>query len=186
MGKITFVLGGARSGKSTFAENNIGALTDEVAYIATAIPFDDGMKARVAHHQNRRPKHWKTIERYKDMSSLSEDINYQSAQAVLLDCVTVMVTNLMLESGHDFDDISQTTLAELEMCIQEEFDALIELAKKTDQNHFWVSNEVGLGLVPPYKLGNYFRDIAGRVNQKLASVADDVYFVVSGIPMKIK
>ena len=97
-----------------------------------------------------------------------------------------MITNLMFEEEYDYDKLSPAELDAIEVNVKAEFIKLIDLFKASTKSLVLVSNEVGLGLVPPYRLGNYFRDVAGRINQYLASVSDEVYFVVSGIPMKIK
>lgn len=185
MGTVHFVLGGARSGKSTYAEDLCKQQGGTVAYIATAVPFDAGMKARIQKHREQRPATWATIERHCDFQQIKGQEAYREADVVILDCITVMVTNLMLADGVDFDQLSETAIDAVEASVQREVDALLALTEE-DKTFVFVSNEVGLGLVPPYKMGSVFRDIAGRVNQKIAKHADNVYFVVSGIPMKIK
>lgn len=183
---LTLVLGGARSGKSSFAEKYVQENTEKVLYIATAIPFDDGMKDRIKKHQLSRPQHWYTEERYQHFADLMTASVYENSEAVLLDCMTVMVTNLMMDFNVDYESISMDEVNQIEEKIQKEVDELLSLIKKSNKNFVIVSNEVGLGLVPPYKMGNFFRDISGRVNQKIASSADHVYFIVSGLPWKLK
>ncbi|WP_459128790.1 bifunctional adenosylcobinamide kinase/adenosylcobinamide-phosphate guanylyltransferase [Guggenheimella bovis] len=173
---IRIILGGARSGKSTYAQNLIHS--DSVTYVATSIPFDDGMKHRIKLHQESRPKIWKTVEKYKGFSEpFDTDI-------VLVDCLTLMVSNLLMEAHEDFDKVSPEELQETEEHIKEEILALIECAKGKDL--IIVSNEVGLGLASPYSLGNAFRDISGRMNQLVARLSDEAYFMVSGLPMRLK
>ncbi|WKY47426.1 bifunctional adenosylcobinamide kinase/adenosylcobinamide-phosphate guanylyltransferase [Eubacteriaceae bacterium ES3] len=184
MGKLIFVTGGARSGKSTFAEETAKAFNKEVAYIATAIAFDDGMKDRIKKHQAQRPSEWQTIEAYKDFEKLNNDSAFTEAQVLLFDCLTVMVTNNMLDQQVDYDNCTMETVGQIEDLIKQEVEKLLEVCQ--DKTLVLVSNEVGMGLVPAYKLGSYFRDIAGRMNQLVAARADEVYFCVSGIPMKIK
>ncbi|HEY5557862.1 bifunctional adenosylcobinamide kinase/adenosylcobinamide-phosphate guanylyltransferase [Acetobacterium sp.] len=184
MGYLIFVTGGARSGKSTFAEKLAKEELTSVVYIATAIPFDDGMKDRIARHQEQRPALWETIEQYKNFETMKEDPAFKKAEIVLFDCLTVMATNNMLDFPIDYDTCSMDKVAEVEAAIKKEVETLLDVCK--DKMLILVSNEVGMGLVPAYKLGSYFRDIAGRMNQLVASRADEAYFTVSGIPMKLK
>lgn len=186
MGKIIFITGGARSGKSTFAEKKVQEFGNHIIYVATAIPFDEGMKDRIKKHKESRPSNWETIEAYKDFDHhFTRDV-VKSSDAIIFDCITVMVTNLMMEPKVDFEMVDMQFVNDLENKIQEEVELLLKTIRDTDLNIVIVSNEVGLGLVPFYKMGNFFRDIAGRINQKIAAEADEVYFTVSGIPMKIK
>lgn len=184
MGYLIFISGGARSGKSTYAEKLAIRSTKSVVYIATAIAFDDGMKDRIAKHQSQRPDAWGTIEQYKDFKTIKDNPEFQKAELVLFDCLTVMVTNNMLDFEVDYDACSMEKINEIEEMIKEQVEGLLEACQ--DKVIILVTNEVGLGLVPPYKLGNYFRDIAGRMNQLVASRADEFYFTVSGVPMKLK
>ena len=184
MGYLIFVTGGARSGKSTFAEKLAKEELTSVVYIATAIPFDDGMKDRIARHQEQRSDLWGTIEQYKNFETMKEDPAFKKAEIVLFDCLTVMATNNMLDFPVDYDTCSMEKVAEVEEAIKKEVETLLGVCK--DKMLILVSNEVGMGLVPAYKLGSYFRDIAGRMNQLVASRADEAYFTVSGIPMKLK
>ncbi|GAU77347.1 bifunctional adenosylcobinamide kinase/adenosylcobinamide-phosphate guanylyltransferase [Fusibacter sp. 3D3] len=186
MSQIIFITGGARSGKSTFAEQTVKSFGENIIYIATAIPFDEGMKDRIKKHKESRPKTWTTIEAYKDFDQHFDMAEVKAADGIIFDCITVMVTNLMMAPKVDFEMVDMDFVNELELKIQDEVDQLIATVRKRNLNIVIVSNEVGLGLVPFYKMGNFFRDIAGRINQKIASEADAVYFTVSGIPMKIK
>ncbi|MBK5243451.1 MAG: bifunctional adenosylcobinamide kinase/adenosylcobinamide-phosphate guanylyltransferase [Eubacteriaceae bacterium] len=184
MGYLVFVTGGARSGKSTYAENLAKQSSKPVVYIATAIAFDDGMKDRIAKHQEQRPALWETIEQYKNFETMKEDPGFKKAEIVLFDCLTVMATNNMLDFPVDYDTCFMEQVSEVEEAIKIEVETLLDVCK--DKMLILVSNEVGMGLVPAYKLGSYFRDIAGRMNQLVASRADEAYFMVSGIPMKLK
>lgn len=183
MGKMIMVTGGARSGKSTFAEK-IARQRDDVAYVATSIPFDDGMVHRIKHHRAQRPATWGTLEVWKDFPQIQEEEVYKNSSLLLVDCLTVMITNLMFYSGLDFDECTPEDVDLLEEEIRRHVDELLELGKEKDL--ILVTNELGMGLVPAYKMGNYFRDIAGRMNQRVAAAADEVYFVVSGLEMKLK
>ncbi|MDD2415034.1 MAG: bifunctional adenosylcobinamide kinase/adenosylcobinamide-phosphate guanylyltransferase [Eubacteriaceae bacterium] len=184
MGHLTFITGGARSGKSTFGEELAADSRGPVAYIATAVPFDDGMKDRIRHHQARRPEDWTTIERYRDFEKLPEDPGFEAASTILLDCLTVLITNEMMDYDLDFDTIPAEKVWDIEKEIAAQVHTALDAC--VDKNTIVVANEVGLGLVPAYRMGSFFRDIAGRINQKVAARADAVYFCVSGIPMKIK
>lgn len=184
MGHLVFVTGGARSGKSTYAENLAKQSSKSVVYIATAIAFDDGMKDRIARHKKQRSALWGTIEQYKKFETMKEDPAFIKAEIVLFDCLTVMTTNNMLDFPVDYDTCSMEKVAEVEESIKKEVENLLDVCN--DKMLIIVSNEVGMGLVPAYKLGSYFRDIAGRMNQLVASRADEAYFTVSGIPLKLK
>lgn len=184
MGRLTFITGGARSGKSTYAEKIAKESNKKIAYVATSIPFDDGMKNRIRKHRAQRPKEWATIEKYRDFDEVTQLQDYQEADLLLVDCVTVMINNLMFYSGLDFDTCEVDQVDVLEKEILAEVKKLVDLSDEKDM--IIVTNELGMGLVPAYKMGSYYRDIVGRINQYIASRAEDVYFVVSGIQMKIK
>jgi adenosylcobinamide kinase/adenosylcobinamide-phosphate guanylyltransferase len=178
------VTGGARSGKSQFAESL--AMKDggySVLYIATSIPFDDEMKERVRRHRERRPEEWETVEAYNGISDIIRSTN---KKAVLLDCLTVMVSNLLLEIDMTWEEKDLEDVDRAEEKITKEVDGLINASKASNKDVIVVTNEVGMGLVPEYKLGRIFRDISGRINKKIAENADYVYFMVSGIPLEIK
>lgn len=179
--KLILVTGGARSGKSSFAENMLLDL-DKVLYIATSIPFDEEMKERVNHHRKSRPESWDTLECYKNFKQnlLGRIDNYNG---ILLDCVTIMITNIIL------DTCKENTLEEFKYAEElalKEVKELLNIFKEFKGQAILVTNEVGFGVVPESRLGRYFRDIAGRVNQYIAKECRDVYLVVSSIPLKVK
>lgn len=180
--KIILVTGGARSGKSRIAENMVKEKGKRVLYVATAIPFDREMKDRIEKHKSTRPKHWFTYEAYKNFEE--DGLLFDEYEVVLVDCLTIMITNLILEDWNDQFNPSQ--IDELEDKVNREITGLLNMIKRAGCCAVLVSNEVGMGLVPDNPLGRVFRDIAGRINQKVAQEADEVYFCVSGIPMKIK
>lgn len=185
MGRLIMVTGGARSGKSSFAEKMVKEIGNNVIYIATAIPFDDEMKDRIEKHRAQRPAEWETIEAYKDLDiHLSGKLS--GMDSVLLDCITVMVSNLMLEKSYDWEGISPEEVNAAEEVVKVQIQKLIDTAIKSPVPFVVVTNELGMGLVPPYELGRAMRDIAGRANQNLAQAASEVYLCVSGIPVKIK
>lgn len=185
MSKIIMVTGGARSGKSDFAESLCKNQSERVTYIATSIPFDDGMKDRVKNHRLKRPSNWKTHEAYKDIYKDIKDIS-KNSDVSILDCITLLVNNLMFDFNIDFDTCSMEKINEVQDYILNQIEKLIYEIKESNLYFVFVTNEIGLGVVPSNKLTRIYMDIAGKVNQKLASLADEVYFVVSSIPMKIK
>lgn len=185
MGRVILVTGGARSGKSTFAEQLIAGLGQEIAYIATARPFDAEMEDRIAKHRLQRPASWQTFEAPTDPS---QTIAAQGnrVDGLLLDCLTVMITNRILTHAIDWDQPPVARLNEIETDILEEITALLAAAAASRADLIAVTNEVGYGIVPISPLSRFFRDCAGRVNQRMAASADEVYLVVSGIPVQIK
>lgn len=186
MGKLTLVTGGARSGKSTFAEKLTADIGQKVLYIATAIAFDDEMKDRIKKHKESRPKEWDTFEGYKGLGQVIAEKG-SSNDVILLDCVTVMITNLLFDyPGMDFDKPSFEMLKEAEAFVSAEFDSLLAAALEGQANVVLVTNELGSGVVPENEISRAFRDIAGRINQRIAAKCNEVYLTVCGIPMKIK
>ncbi len=165
----TLVLGGARSGKSAYAEGLVTALPAPWTYVATAEAHDGEMAARIAQHRARRGDGWVTIDCPVDLAGVVARADL-AEQPLLVDCLTLWVSNLMHLDGDV--DAACTALAT----------ALATRRAAT----VLVSNEVGLGIVPENALARRFRDEAGRVNQRLASVADRVIFVVAGLPMTVK
>ncbi len=184
---VTFITGGARSGKSRYAEK-LAMAYDEVTYVATALAFDDEMKARIAEHRARRPAHWKTLEAYK---GLGEAIASMTG-AALLDCLTVMTTNLIMEApvtrepAFDWDAITAEQAAMIEEHVMDEMLKLRGGLERTAAHVILVTNEVGMGIVPPNPLGRVFRDIAGRVSAMFAEMADEAILMVSGLPLRLK
>ena len=179
MGKMILVTGGARSGKSSFAERlalKIGG--GRAAYIATAQIFDDEMKFRVELHRSRRGENWQTFEAPFDADEkiLAAGKNFR---AILFDCVTIYVSNFLCAA--DTDD-EKFLYDELRGLIRK----LINAAKISDSVTIFVSNEVGAGIVPENKLARRFRDLAGLANQMLAAEADKVFLTVAGLAVDIK
>jgi len=186
MKDVCFVTGGARSGKSAFAEELAGAGSAHVLYLATAVAFDDEMKARISRHKDQRPSAWRTVERYDDLGSLFEEEAYADAAVILLDCLSLLLNNRMFYSGIDFDSGDFERYRHFEENVLEDLEKLVALAVKDGKKLIIVSNETGMGIVPPDATTRLYRDMLGRLNKKAASLAECVYFVVSGIPMKIK
>ncbi len=179
---MILVTGGARSGKSRHAEALIGD-SSQVLYIATSQILDDEMAARIEHHRQGRPAHWRTVERWQHLDELIHaDINPN--EVVLLECVTTMVTNLLFDYGGDKDP-DEWDYQAMEQAINAEIQSLIAACQRCPAKVVLVTNEVGMGIVPESRLARHFRDIAGRVNQQLAAAANEVWLVVSGIGVKI-
>lgn len=185
MGGIIMITGGARSGKSTFAEELAKKAGNNVIYIATSIPFDDEMKDRIKKHKQQRPSNWETVETYKDID-LQLQGKLDGKDAVLLDCITIMVSNLMLEKAYDWEGMAVDEINAVEDKVRMEIEKLISAAQNSPIPFIIVTNELGMGVVPPTELGRAVRDIAGRANQMLARAASEVYLCVSGIPVRIK
>ena len=171
MGKITLILGGARSGKSSYALS-LAKKYKKVAFVATCLGLDKEMRQRIRLHKESRPKHWETFEEPKDPEKLIGKLS-NDFDCILIDCLTLLVSNLVL-AGDKQEQVSKK--------IKE----LLFVLSKKKAKIILVSNEVGLGLVPVNKLGRDFRDIAGRVNQMVAKNSNKVFFIVSGLALKIK
>lgn len=186
MGKITYVTGGARSGKSTFAEEYVVEKGLEKVYLATAIAFDNEMKMRVEKHREQRGSQWLTIEGYRNLREKLEE-SVRDEKIILMDCLTNMVSNLMImEREYDWDNITKEELFSLEDDIRKQVEDILAFVEERDMELVVVSNELGMGLVPPYALGRHFRDIAGRMNQMVARRAAEAHLIVSGIPVRLK
>jgi adenosylcobinamide kinase/adenosylcobinamide-phosphate guanylyltransferase len=184
MSKVILVTGGSRSGKSVLAEQK--ALEHgqrSVLYLATAIPVDEDMKERIRIHQARRDAEWGTYEGYRD---LGEIVRTTEKNTVLLDCVTVMITNILFENEINFDEVDNREIEDLEAQIMMELSDVIKGARDGNKTLILVTNEVGLSIVPSYRLGRIFSDIAGKANQFIASLSDEVYISISGVPLRLK
>lgn len=172
MARKIFITGGARSGKSLWALELAKTLGEKVLFIATAIPRDEEMKARVEKHRRLRPPQWETVEEETQVVSLLEKIT-PSYQAVILDCLTLYLSNLLL-------------LNLPEETIHQEIEKLVQAIRNLAIPIIIVANEVGSGIVPDNLLARKFRDLAGWANQTFGRCCDEVYFMVAGIPLKIK
>ena len=169
---LTLVLGGARSGKSRYAESLITALPPPWLYVATAQAFDQEMTERIALHRGRRASSWQTIEAPHDLAAALEAAPRQAP--VLVDCLTLWLSNRMLAQGNDEADIDAET------------DALERALAQRGGVRVLVANEVGFGIVPDNALARRFRDLQGQLNQRLAARADRVVLVVAGLPLTLK
>lgn len=180
---LILVTGGARSGKSRHAEALV-ADSPQVLYLATSQIVDDEMAQRIQHHRDGRPAHWRTVERWHHLDEVITPRN-DPQEAVLLECMTTMVTNMLFDQGGEISP-DDWDYAAMERMIDDEIHSLIVACQRCPAKVVLVTNEVGMGIVPENRLARHFRDIAGRVNQRLAAAADEVWLVVSGIGVKIK
>lgn len=182
MGRIIFVMGGARSGKSAWAEKlalDLEGGGRSVVYLATceSRPDDREMADRIARHRARRPSSWRTVE--APFTAVEELERAGTDTVVLLDCLGLWVSNMLLaQEGQEDDDISDSILARV--------DALLAAARRTRSDLIVVSNEAGCGLVPPSRLGRLFRDTLGWANQAVAREADEAWLLVAGLPQRLK
>lgn len=179
MGKIVLVTGGARSGKSRFAEDYVAHYGKKIGYIATAQILDEEMKFRVNLHQSRRPKTWITYEAPFDQHEVLR-VAGENCDTILFDCLTMFLSNILC-TLENIDDSKKNYEA-----VKEKLDLIIFQAKKNEGTTVFVSNEVGSGIVPDNHISREYRDISGLVNQQVAKVADEVYLVVCGIPVDVK
>lgn len=165
---LTFLLGGARSGKSAHAEKLVTASPAPWTYIATAQAFDDEMVERIALHRTRRDEGWRTIDAPLDLVDAIARV--PDGRPLLIDCLTLWLSNHLL-ADHD---------------VEAESERLAQILARPRGQWFVVANEVGLGIVPDNALARKFRDAAGRLNQRVAAGADRVLFMVAGLPLEVK
>jgi adenosylcobinamide kinase/adenosylcobinamide-phosphate guanylyltransferase len=212
--KLILVTGGARSGKSRFAEqyaseleyrvqyaselgnrcgrcgpisseeSDQGAEQDEIVYIATSQIYDEEMKRRVALHRDQRPSDWRTIEEPYGLEAALQRLAEENVSVVLIDCVTLWISNLLLQL--DESGTERWMEPERSEHIFQRITNLAALLKESPFSTILVTNEVGDSLVPEYPLGRVFRDLSGQANQALAAKADEVFLVVCGIPMNLR
>ena len=169
MAEITFITGGARSGKSSFAQRMAEVASANPVYLATARIWDDDFRRRIERHQSDRGSHWINIEEEKRLSGCKVE-----GQTVLLDCITLWLTNIFFDNGFDIDRSLDEAKAEWNRFVQK------------DMNLIVVSNELGMGVHPVEESARRFADLQGWMNQHIASQANDVFLMISGIPVKIK
>ncbi|WP_314981781.1 bifunctional adenosylcobinamide kinase/adenosylcobinamide-phosphate guanylyltransferase [uncultured Veillonella sp.] len=181
--QIILCSGGARSGKSEFAERLALATEGRKAYVATGQAFDDEMIDRIKKHQERRGEIWNNFEVPLHLAIEWQNIS-QSADVILIDCLTMFTTNHMMAHGsiqgqQDANQLEATVLTELETL-------LASIKSCEGKTVIFVTNEIGLGIVPDNKLARYFRDIAGRVNRTVATAADKLFLTISGVTIELK
>ena len=182
--QIALVLGGARSGKSTFAEQLATRLGEPVLFIATASAIDGEMAERIARHRAARPGSWRSVEAPMGVGPAIRE-HGAGASTVLIDCLTLLVSNCLVGPEHDrmSEDPDRDAI---EAQLNDELAGLLSAAADLGLQLVVVSNEVGMGVVPAYPLGRVYRDLLGRANQRLAELAQVVYLLVAGIAIDIK
>lgn len=182
MGKLTLILGGARSGKSRYAQELARQSGKSVLYIATAQALDEEMKARIHAHRMERPQDWQTIEAPLSVANALSALG-TAAQVIILDCLTLLVSNILMRECPNEDRVDEAAVT---AAVDAETSELLAWIAAHEADWFIVSNEVGMGLVPPYPLGRVYRDVLGRANQHLAERADEVVLLVAGIPWLLR
>jgi adenosylcobinamide kinase/adenosylcobinamide-phosphate guanylyltransferase len=191
--RLTLVLGGARSGKSSYAEQLAAEQDGDVIYVATAEAWDDEMRRRIEAHKTQRPAHWQTVEAPRHPGPALATVLAGRAAApdtavagssvppvVLVDCLTLLANNVLITLPEHAGEMEATN------ALLAEVDELLAVWQAGAAHWIVVSNEVGLGIVPAYPLGRLYRDALGRANQRVAALADAVVFMVAGIPMYVK
>jgi len=171
MSKLIFITGPVRSGKSNFAVNLAKKSKKKIIFIATCKPVDTEMKERIKKHQQQRPKEWITIEEEIDLGSVLRKISKD--KLIIIDCITLWVSNLFF---HNFNE------KEILKIVND----LISIIKRKGLSVIIVSNEVGWGIIPNNKIARNFRDIMGIIHQKISESSNEIYLLVSGIPIKLK
>jgi adenosylcobinamide kinase / adenosylcobinamide-phosphate guanylyltransferase len=179
MKELWFVLGGARSGKSTYALELARKLGGRTLFVATATPSDEFMQERISNHRKERPQGWQTLESDRNVGAAISKIADQF-DVIIIDCLTVLSGNRVIELP---EPVSESQAWEK---IKPEIDGIIESWNSSKASFIIVSNEVGLGVVPATNLGCAYRDALGRANRQIAEVATNVVFMVSGLPMNLK
>ena len=180
--KSTLIIGGARSGKSRFAQEMALKAGGAVLFVATAEAGDEDMKKRIEEHRRARPSTWETLE---VTTHVGRQIarNIGRAQTVIIDCITLLINNIFQQHGPPGDAETESLI---EKDVIAEIDELIDCMKRIDARFIIVTNEVGLGLVPPNRVGRLYRDLLGRANQLLAQHTEEVIMMVTGLPVTVK
>jgi adenosylcobinamide kinase/adenosylcobinamide-phosphate guanylyltransferase len=177
------ITGGARSGKSRFAQELAGRSGESVLFVATAVAGDEEMRHRIEEHKRARPAGWRTLEITTHIGSQIEQKS-GGAGVVIVDCITLLVNNIFSQYSDETGEQIDATLTEKR--VTEEISELIECINHVDASFIIVTNEVGMGLVPANRVGRLYRDLLGKANQLLAQRADEVYLMAAGLPLQIK
>jgi len=181
MGRLIFIIGGARSGKSTFAQQLAQKTSKNVVYIATAESLDEEMEKRIRNHQKIRPTEWATIEAPLNIREKYIKAN-EAYEVVIIDCLTLLVSNILMVTSEN-EQPGETKAYEK---LLKEFSEIMQTIHESDALWIIVSNEVGLGIVPGDLSSRIYRDLLGKLNQWMAAQAEEVYFMVAGIPVPIQ
>jgi adenosylcobinamide kinase/adenosylcobinamide-phosphate guanylyltransferase len=171
-GSVTLVLGGARSGKSRYAQQLAGE-SSRVVFVATATISDEEMRVKIERHRADRPRDWTTVEEPLDLPRVLREREAES-DLIMVDCLTLYAANLLDAEGEN------------DGAIDRRIEALCETLQRTQCAIVLVSNEVGSGIVPEYPLGRRYRDLLGELNQRVAAIADDAVLMVAGLPLALK
>lgn len=183
---IILVIGGGRSGKSLLAERLAEKIGKKTVYLATAIPFDEEMNRRIKLHRERRRDDWSTVEMYHFFSEVKALPEILAANCLLVDSLGMLVNNIMFRCGVDSERGIEVSGEQAQKQTVENLEVLLNFCRNEDKDLILVSEEVGMGIVPETPLTRYYRDLLGIVNQKAAAVADQVYFVIAGLEIRIK
>lgn len=177
------VTGGARSGKSAYAQRLGEASGERVLFVATALAGDAEMARRIEGHRAGRPRYWRTLEAPEEVARrIAEDVG--ESGLVIVDCITLLVSNLIMRHTDDAGEPADAAAAERDVI--REAEELLECARRVSADFIVVTNEVGLGIVPANAVSRLYRDLLGKANQRLAGAADEVILMVSGLPVSIK
>ncbi|MBL7126970.1 MAG: bifunctional adenosylcobinamide kinase/adenosylcobinamide-phosphate guanylyltransferase [Dehalococcoidales bacterium] len=183
MGKTVLIIGGARSGKSHYAQELARSKSGRVLFVATAEAGDEEMRQRIEEHKKARPATWRTLEVQGHIGNrIRQEIG--EAQVVIVDCIALLVNNVL--SQHQGAGNGQIDQKEAEKAVVDEINALLECCQQVEASFIIVSNEVGLGIVPADKTSRLYRDLLGKANQMLARQADEVLMMAAGIPLRLK
>ena len=178
MACLTYISGGCRSGKSNYAQKLAESIPGKRAYIATCPLIDEEMERRIAHHQQQRSdQKWETIEAPFDLIAAIKQANH--FDVLLIDCLTLWINNLLYEAEQEGKTLTEQMISD--QCVE-----LVNSCQKTNQTIIFVTNELGMGLVPIDPVSRRYRDCLGRCNQTIAELADKAIFMVSGIPLTLK
>jgi adenosylcobinamide kinase/adenosylcobinamide-phosphate guanylyltransferase len=177
--RLIFLLGGARSGKSRLAVEWASAHDGRVLFVATADALDDEMRDRIAKHRLGRPAEWATLETSRRAGDAirAASGNYDT---IIVDCLTLLAANALITQPEDCSIATATAV------VLEEVESLLKAYTESTATWLVISNEIGMGVVPPMRLGRYFRDALGGANQRVAAASDDVYLLVAGIAWRLK
>ena len=185
MCEVTLVTGGARSGKSSYAER-VAAEKGNVLFIATATSCDDEMDERIKEHQLGRPEEWITWERHHWLADIETEFDVDSFETIILDCVVNLLMGILFEEAPDADKFETEDFERVVQASINEIDTLCRYAVKHKKYLIFVTNEIGMGIVPETRYARYFRDALGHINKHVARLSDKVIFMVAGLPLTIK
>jgi len=190
MSDIWLVTGGGRSGKSAYAESVAAGVrlprNDVVLYIATGVALDSEMEERIAIHRKNRPNNWITWERYRGFKDIENDFKANSFGTIILDCISNLLMGVLFEEIPDPEGFSSKEFEQVEQLAISEVETLCKYAIKYDKRLIFVTNEVGMGIIPETRYSRYYRDALGRINKFAAEAADKVVLMIAGIPVVIK